>query len=541
MLPGSLVSPVSPVMLDKSRIQGFGSDSLENEEKASSGGYSFFDAIRERVTTPGMQSAIDSVSMRFGDAVEAVQEDMSEMAHEFKAFVSTATGMQPSTEEDEQPEPAKEIADPRQKAEAVSIISKFSQSYKAARVSPLVKEMNDVWAPCSLLGKNAIASALYEHLSWSSGDLEWQPRLRILYLLEFLYWKGGDAKDISVGILHHAEGLLKHLATEVPQTKEKALQVIETLQGKQSEPPAHLEETDQSPSSSPEKTAKAEKKAAPMQDLLDVQSSPSASSSSAVATANASAKAAPSAPVDLLSIGETVPAAPPVVDLIDLMSVPAPTAAPVPPAPAATNVLTTSAQPTIDQFNPDAPMPGLLTPNRSPNTPLASAPVVNLNSSSPSPLPAFCSNCGAAFGANAQFCGQCGARRVPEAMPSSPAIGSTFPIQSSSFPAPSGIMAPAGYSGSGAMFPPRQSSFPMGGGQPMGVGANHPRAMDSMRPTGASPPLPITNGASSGAVPWRGSTPYIPSAVEVQNMPSVAPADPFSFAEKVFQDFAAGK
>jgi len=80
----------------------------------------------------------------------------------------------------------------------------------------------------------------------------------------------------------------------------------------------------------------------------------------------------------------------------------------------------------------------------------------------------------------------------------------------------------------------------MGSAQPMGLGANQPRPMDSVRPMGA--PLPITNGAIAGVPPLRkGSMPYFPSAYEVQNMTSVAPADPFSFAEKVFQDFAAGK
>jgi hypothetical protein len=142
---------------------------------------------------------------------------------------------------------------------------------------------------------------------------------------------------------------------------------------------------------------------------------------------------------------------------------------------------------------------------------------------------------------NSELERQIAALQAREAMSGSSmlSLGNSFPTPSlstsnSGFAGPLGGMRPAGYGGTGAM----QPVLPMGSQpmQPMGIGANHPRSMDAMR----SSPMPITNGAAGGSQPWRGSAPYIPSHQEVQNMQSVAPADPFSFAEKVFQDFAAG-
>merc|ERR1719331_2009366 len=96
--------------------------------------------------------------------------------------------------------------------------------------------MEKVWVGCNQLQPNAVASVIYEHLSWANGELEWQPRLRILYLLQCFYEKGGVGKDISQGINSHAEELLKHLSIEVPQTRDKAREVIDLLEGREPNP-----------------------------------------------------------------------------------------------------------------------------------------------------------------------------------------------------------------------------------------------------------------------------------------------------------------
>lgn len=303
--------------LDTSRIQGFGSTPEPEKERSSSFG-GIFDSLRDQASGPAMRSAFDSFSLRIGDALEAAQEDVSEMAFEFKSFVSGATGMPPPAgpKDDEPSEPAVQekqraevMLSPRQKAEAIALMSKFCGNYGAARVAPRPAELEDLWMRCSILQPNSVASAIYEQLSFSNGDLEWQPRLRILYLLEHFYWKGGLGKDIGTGILNHGAGLLQHLATEVPQTKEKAEQVIQVLNGSAEPPPRSKDEAPVAE----KKAAEAERRPEPQSDLLDL----------AAPASPAAASSAPAGPVDLLS-AQAGPAVPPVVDLISIMSTPAP-------------------------------------------------------------------------------------------------------------------------------------------------------------------------------------------------------------------------
>mmetsp|Transcript_80487 Transcript_80487/g.152894 ORF Transcript_80487/g.152894 Transcript_80487/m.152894 type:complete len:460 (-) Transcript_80487:139-1518(-) len=330
--------------VDASRIQGFGSTP---EPQKSSGNFSgFLDALRDQVSGPAMRSAVDSLSLQITDALEAAQEDMSEMAFEFKSFASSAIGIQPSssatsssTKETSASDGvvvherrAEVVMSPRQKAEATTLLSKFCSNYGAARVAPRPAELEDLWLRCSVLQPNTVASAIYEQLSFADGDLEWQPRLRILYLLETFYWKGGVGRNITDGILNHGGGLLQHLATEVPQTKEKAEQVIQVLSGQAGAPP-ESQKVEAAAASAVASSAKApmEKRAAgpaPQEDLLDLAAPSSGATSSA-----APAAAAATGPVDLLNSPQQArPADPPVVDLISIMSTPAPAPAAAPAA-----------------------------------------------------------------------------------------------------------------------------------------------------------------------------------------------------------------
>lgn len=344
--------------LDKNRIQGFGS--TPEPERKSSGNFSgFLDALRDQVSGPAMRSAIDSMSLEITDAFEAAQEDVQEMAFELKSFASSAMGLPvnasaTSSSSKEQSASdgvvvherrAEVVMSPRQKAEATALMSKFCSNYGAARVAPRPAELEDVWLRCSVLQPNTVASAIYEQLSFADGDLEWQPRLRILYLLEIFYWKGGVGRNITDGILNHGGGLLQHLATEVPQTKEKAEQVLLVLNGRAEAPPAaqKVEATGSVEKAPEQKRAAAGAVSAPQEDLLDL--TPSSVATSSAATASAAA----TGPVDLLSVAgspQARPTDPPVVDLISIMATP-------PPAAAAA----AAAAPPAD-FNPNPPFAG---------------------------------------------------------------------------------------------------------------------------------------------------------------------------------------
>jgi hypothetical protein len=555
--------------------------------------------------------------MRFGDAVDAVQEDLSEMGHEIKSFVSTAAGMGPAIpEEGSIPEQAavKEVGvSPRQRSEAMEIISKFCQSYRAARVVPTQEELEKIWISCSLLQPNAVASVIYEHLSWANGELEWQPRLRILYLLECFYEQGGTGKDIATGINSHAEELLKHLSTEVPQTRDKAREVIDLLSGNQPNPDDADGEDDapkeqkkafkkKSAESAKENNGdaeaiakKIEKKPEVVQDLLDLQS-PSSSSSSVPATTQAAAS------VDLLG-GDAAPSSPaPVVDLVNLLSaptagtpsqLPAPAAAssalpvlgaPTPsllptlgtPAPAVQFGAPAPAVPSAsraDQFNPDSPVTGAsaqlagLDLGKLYNASAASTPSApsggfhNLGSGPTLPVlqaelrklrPGDLQKQARLLGASNDELDEV-ANHYDRKEALIQLVISRQQAQASIFGRPLGNSMPsAGAFGAAGFSSSSAAGLQSGGygGMPMGgMGANCSQPMgfanlqsgNGLRPMGAPAPAPLalTNGVAPSGVgsPQKRSTPYFPTAHEVQNHQSVQPVDPFAFAENILQDF----
>jgi len=112
--------------------------------------------------------------------------------------------------------------------EASRILATFCVDYPATRVLPMHSELEGLWDSCQKLNPNAVAEAVSEQLSWSSGDLDWQPRLRALHALEHFHAKGEMAVEVVGLVLNQANGLLQHL-TQVPQCGAKASQLILTL------------------------------------------------------------------------------------------------------------------------------------------------------------------------------------------------------------------------------------------------------------------------------------------------------------------------
>jgi hypothetical protein len=191
-----------------------------------------------------VQGTFDEMALQAGDVLDAAVEDLSDMAGGVTSFVSSSLGLEDAEaegasgkapgrgEKKTKASPAGGSAlSPRQRAESSKLVEDFCERYPAFRVAPNAEELEVFWASCSVLNPAPIASAIYEQLSWSGGELEWQPRLRVLYALEHLHKKGGAGKKISTLVFQQAGELIQCL-TEVQQCKEKAEWVILVLQDK---------------------------------------------------------------------------------------------------------------------------------------------------------------------------------------------------------------------------------------------------------------------------------------------------------------------
>jgi len=290
-------------------------------------------SMADQVAGPG---ALDSFAAQVNDVFEAATEEINEMGSDIKSFVNTAMGLEES--EDEEPPSTGQAAGSRrpdaatgpQRQEAVSMVSEFCEKYPAVRVAPKPDELEGLLTKCSSMNPSAMASAMYEQLSFSSGELEWQPRLRVLYVLEHCHAKGGGWRDIAKTVGQQGDELIKHL-TEVQQCREKAIKVFILLLGKAAASTAGIpvpskEEEDAAVAAAAAAKAQAKAKAAAPKaapDLLDMAPSAGASASAGAADAKAKAKgkakakpaaakagAAATAAFDLLGGPAEEPAAP---------------------------------------------------------------------------------------------------------------------------------------------------------------------------------------------------------------------------------------
>lgn len=127
----------------------------------------------------------------------------------------------------EQKKKGKRIRRADDDARAARLVSDFCERYPALGVEPAPEALEEFAQSCSPLPRSALARAFHEQLSWASGDMEWQPRLRALFALEYL---GGQESRLSrtlvKKVVGDAEEILRHLQAEVPQCREKAKQVL---------------------------------------------------------------------------------------------------------------------------------------------------------------------------------------------------------------------------------------------------------------------------------------------------------------------------
>lgn len=302
---GSKINTGDPVM-DCRQCNYYLCRTCAPEEAESSSLWGSIPSFADMGAHPAVSSALDNVALSIGDVLDAATQDLSEMAGDLKSFVASAVGLEEEPEEEQKTEAKKvlEAVSPRSRQEAMGAISDFCQKYPAARVRPTTQELEKLWAAIGGLKPVALNSAFYDELSFSNGDTSWQPRLRVLFALEFLFRKDGPGKEVAISVFHQARSLILHL-TEVQQCAEKAKEVIRLFSQKK-----------EAPREAPGEEAKdAKAKASPTKgpppgpeaDLLDM-SAPVATVPSPAAAPGAAPGAAPA---DLDLLGELQCPAPP--------------------------------------------------------------------------------------------------------------------------------------------------------------------------------------------------------------------------------------
>jgi len=473
--------------------------------------------LGDTVSGPAANSALDEVALRFGDVIDAAGQDFSEMASDFKSFMASAVGL--DEEEEEEVDPQQRQADamktnlekvsPRSRQECQRLILDFCHKYPAARVRPNNVELDKLWVGCSVLKGTALVSALYDELSFSNGDTSWQPRLRILYALDFFYRKGGLGREVAMGVFFQAKGIIQHLV-DVQQCAEKAFEVTQLLSGK-----IKVQEVaDSASTAQAEPSAKVEKKEAAL-DLLDMSEPAPTTTPAAVPSATL--------PADLDLLGGSVaaapaPALPQDIDLLGQSAAPASASSQPRTVPAGVNA-----------FDPNA------------------KPASNLDLFGGSP--AFGNGTG--FGGNQGIAGMGlvfqGAPGMGQGLGSSPTIGGSMGSSSmnmmSSAPmamgsTPMNLMGSTPIASMGSA-PMGMASAPMGtapiGGASFaglggGISGGYASAGAASGPAGGSlagrpkPSLGMAASASNGSAY---GAPYIPDQLTPSS--ATAPKDPFAF------------
>jgi len=110
---------------------------------------------------------------------------------------------------------------------AARLVSDFCENYPALHIEPTAEALKELSLSCSSLPCSAVAQAFHEQLSWASGDMEWQPRLRALFALEYLCSQESRlSRTLVKKVIGEAHDILRHLEVEVPQCREKAARVL---------------------------------------------------------------------------------------------------------------------------------------------------------------------------------------------------------------------------------------------------------------------------------------------------------------------------
>lgn len=111
--------------------------------------------------------------------------------------------------------------------EVVQAIHQFCQRHTAFHTKPTCSELEDAWHSLAGRSTQAISSAVETVFSVdATGTLEWQPRFRVLCLLEYVKKQGGGAMIIASNVVCENEQHIEFLAKEVPQCREIARRLL---------------------------------------------------------------------------------------------------------------------------------------------------------------------------------------------------------------------------------------------------------------------------------------------------------------------------
>lgn len=110
--------------------------------------------------------------------------------------------------------------------DATGCIANFCANIPATRVVPNQDELSSVWVRCSTLQPTAVANAICAQFATTMCSHAWQPQLRALHLLTYLYSKDDSGRAVAKAVMTNAGELVRHLATRVPECREEALAAI---------------------------------------------------------------------------------------------------------------------------------------------------------------------------------------------------------------------------------------------------------------------------------------------------------------------------
>jgi len=116
------------------------------------------------------------------------------------------------------------------RAEASCIVSEFCRRPGALRVEPTVTELKAFWRACYVLPAQAVVRALSEQLSWSDGDMAWQPRFRAIAAMAYFVEQDSWGQDVARRAVERGAGALEHLEQHVPQCAAPTRRLLERLE-----------------------------------------------------------------------------------------------------------------------------------------------------------------------------------------------------------------------------------------------------------------------------------------------------------------------
>eukprot|EP00440_Ansanella_granifera_P041488 gb/GFBE01044993.1/.p1 GENE.gb/GFBE01044993.1/~~gb/GFBE01044993.1/.p1 ORF type:complete len:323 (+),score=65.33 gb/GFBE01044993.1/:1-969(+) len=115
-----------------------------------------------------------------------------------------------------------------QRAAAGWEVRRFCESYSSTCIEPTEAELQEMSRTIDTFSPEAATCAIYDQLaSWGrGGDLDWQPRLRVLLLWEHLLCQPTAMGTAASTMVFDLQQLLRFLSEEVPQCKNAAQRLL---------------------------------------------------------------------------------------------------------------------------------------------------------------------------------------------------------------------------------------------------------------------------------------------------------------------------